>query len=134
MARQAESRRLYPANANRRAPITRHPMGCPEFGDDSVLTRPNRAPDKMRSVAPGALSRRIAGEHEVVWWDPSRLILQVEEAMGLRQNKLLQADEKKLISLRGMKMHEVWTAKRAEMAGGGYRACDYYSDGDRACA
>src|SRR5260370_10710749 len=39
--------------------------------------------------------------------------------MGLRQNKLLQADEKKLISLRGMKMHEVWTAKRAEMLAAG---------------
>ena len=109
---------VYPASASRRNPITRHPMGCPEFGDDSVLTRPDRAPDKMKSVAPG-LYRAIAGEHEVVWWDPSRLILQVEEAMGLRQNKLLQADEKKLISLRGMKMHEVWTAKRAEMLAAG---------------
>jgi len=115
---------VYPASANRRAPITRHPMGCPEFGDDSVLTRPNRAPDKMKSVAPGlyrAKSGDQSGEHEIeiVWWDPLRLILQVEEAMGLRQNKLLQADEKKLISLRGMKMHEVWTAKRAEMLAAG---------------
>jgi len=105
-------------------PLSRQPPGCPEFGDDSVLTRPNRAPDKMKSVAPGlyrANSDDQSGEHgiEIVWWDPSRLILQVEEAMGLRQNKLLQADEKKLISLRGMKMHEVWTAKRAEMLAAG---------------
>jgi ATP-dependent helicase/nuclease subunit A len=109
---------IYPAMANRRAPITRHPAGCPEFGDDSVLTRPNRAPDKMRSVAPG-LYRAMAGDHQVVWWDPSRLILHVEEAMGLRQNKLLQTDEKKLVSMRGIKMHESWTAKRAEMLAAG---------------
>jgi ATP-dependent helicase/nuclease subunit A len=109
---------VYPAMANRRAPITRHPAGCPEFGDDSVLTRPNRAPDKMRSVAPG-LYRAMAGDHQVVWWDPSRLILHVEEAMGLRQNKLLQTDEKKLVSTRGIKMHESWAAKRAEMLAAG---------------
>jgi ATP-dependent helicase/nuclease subunit A len=109
---------VYPASENRRAVLTRHPIGCPEFGDDSVLTRPNRAPDKMKSVAPG-LHRATAGDHQVVWWDPSRLILHVEEAMGLRQNKLLQADENKRVSLRGIKMHESWTAKRAEMLAAG---------------
>ncbi len=109
---------VFPATANRRAPLTRTPAGCPDFGDDSVLTRPNRAPDKMKSVAPG-LHRATAGAHQVVWWDPSRLILHVEEAMGLRQNKLLQADENKLISIRGMKTHEVWTAKRVEMLAAG---------------
>src|SRR5260370_18936316 len=61
----------------------------------------------------------MSGDHNVVWWDPSRLVLHVEEAMGLRQNKLLQADEDKLVSLRGMKMHEVWSAKRAEMLAAG---------------
>ena len=107
---------IYPES--RRAPLTRHPAGCPEFGDDSVLTRLNRAPDKMKSVAPG-LHRAMAGDHQVVWWDPSRLILHVEEAMGLRQNKLLQADEDKLVSTRGIKMHEAWSAKRAEMLAAG---------------
>ncbi len=109
---------IYPAMASRRAPLTRQPVGCPEFGDDSVLTRPSRAPDKMKSVAPG-LYRATAGDHQVVWWDPSRLVLHVEEAMGLRQNKLLQADENKTISLQGMKMHEVWSAKRAAMLAAG---------------
>ena len=110
---------IFPATENRRKPLMRNSAGFPEFGDDSVLTRPNdRTPDKTKSVAPGAHSA-MAGEHQVVWWDPSRLVLHVEEAMGLRQNKLLQADEDKLVSLRGMKMHEAWTARRAEMLAAG---------------
>src|SRR5277367_1174467 len=27
---------IYPANAERRAPVSTHPAGCPEFGDDSA--------------------------------------------------------------------------------------------------
>src|SRR5258708_21093268 len=35
--------------------------------------------------------------------------------MGLRQDKLLQADENKQASDRGVKLHEEWSAKRAAM-------------------
>jgi ATP-dependent exoDNAse (exonuclease V) beta subunit len=55
----------------------------------------------------------------VVGWDPSRLILQVEEAMGLRQNKLLQADEKKLVSEHGIMVHADWSARREAMLAAG---------------
>ncbi|HYL58257.1 MAG TPA: UvrD-helicase domain-containing protein [Candidatus Acidoferrales bacterium] len=109
---------IYPAQENRRAPLTNQPPGCPAFGDDSVLTRPPRAPGKIKSVAPG-LHRPPSGEPPVVWWDPSRLILHVEEAMGLRQNKLLQADENKLVSERGIKVHAEWSARRASMLAAG---------------
>ena len=44
---------VYPAQADRRAPASLHPPGCPEFGDDSILTRPAKAPRKIKSVAPG---------------------------------------------------------------------------------
>ena len=47
------------------------------------------------------------------------MILDVEEKMGLRQDKLLQADENKLVSDRGIKLHEQWSASRAAMLAAG---------------
>jgi ATP-dependent exoDNAse (exonuclease V) beta subunit len=105
---------IYPAQTDRRAPASQHPPGCPEFGDDSILTRPAKAPGKIKSVAPG-LHRAQQGAHRIVWWDPRLLILNVEEKMGLRQDKLLQADENKLVSDRGIKLREDWSANRAAM-------------------
>jgi ATP-dependent helicase/nuclease subunit A len=109
---------IYPAQTERRAPLSSRPTGCPQFGDDSVLTRTEKTPQKNKSVAPGA-HRVQQGSHQVVWWDPRLLILNVEEKMGLRQDKLLQADENKLVSDRGIKMHAEWSAKRAEMLAAG---------------
>ncbi len=113
---------VYPVEPDRRSPIARQPPGCPEFGDDSVLTRPPRAPGKMKSVAPGLYRARDGAhrqehqqEHQIVWWDPRLLILNVEEKMGLRQDKLLQADDNKLVSDRGIKLREQWSANRAAM-------------------
>ena len=103
---------IYPMETERRAPSTNHPAGCPEFGDDTVLERPPKAPGKMKSVAPGLHGPR-AGEHRVVWWDPSRLVTEVDEAMGLRQNYLLQADDKKEISTRGIEANRLWHERRA---------------------
>jgi ATP-dependent exoDNAse (exonuclease V) beta subunit len=70
---------VYPAQTDRRVPASSHPPGCPEFGDDSILTRPAKAPAKMKSVAPG-LHRVQQGAHriQIVWWDPRLLILNVE--------------------------------------------------------
>ncbi|MGH7923717.1 MAG: UvrD-helicase domain-containing protein [Candidatus Binatus sp.] len=111
---------IYPATVERRAPASSHPAGCPEFGDDSVLTRPPRAPGKVKSVAPGLHRvQRGADQIDVVWWDPRLLILNVEEKMGLRQDKLLQADENKLLSDRGIKLNERWSADRAAMLAAG---------------
>jgi ATP-dependent helicase/nuclease subunit A len=109
---------VFPSQTERRAPTSSHPAGCPEFGDDSVLTRPAKAPGKVKSVAPG-LHHPQKGDHQIVWWDPRLLILNVEEKMGLRQDKLLQADENKLVSDRGVKLHEEWNAKRAAMLAAG---------------
>jgi ATP-dependent exoDNAse (exonuclease V) beta subunit len=109
---------VYPAQPDRRSPIARQPPGCPEFGDDSVLTRPPKAPGKIKSVAPGLYRARDGEhrqEHQIVWWDPRLLILNVEEKMGLRQDKLLQADDNKLVSDRGIKLREQWSANRATM-------------------
>jgi ATP-dependent exoDNAse (exonuclease V) beta subunit len=102
---------LYPSEADKRAPIEHRPAGCPEFGDDSVYARPPRAPARERSVAPG-LHRAEAGDHRVVWWDPSRLILDVQDAMGLRQNKLLQADESGEVSNVAVEAYRQWRELR----------------------
>ncbi|MGH7815195.1 MAG: UvrD-helicase domain-containing protein [Candidatus Binataceae bacterium] len=109
---------IYPAAQNWRAPLTREPPGCPEFGDDSVLTRPPKAPGRIKSVAPG-LHRAAHGKHQVVWWDPSRLVLHVEEAMGLRQGKLLQAGEGNKASSRGENERAAWDESRAAMLAAG---------------
>ena len=62
------------------------------LASESVLPRPSNVSSSVRSVAPG-LHCPSAGAHRVVWWDPAKLQLNEEEAMGLRQVKLLQADE-----------------------------------------
>jgi ATP-dependent helicase/nuclease subunit A len=103
---------IYPEQKDRRAPLSRKPAGCPEFGEDSVRVRPSRAPAPTRSVAPGSC-RAQAGTHRVVWWDPSKLILDVKEAMGLRQSALLEADQSGEISKRGDEAHRAWSAARA---------------------
>ena len=103
---------IYPEQKDRRAPLSRKPPGCPEFGEDSVRVRPTRAPAPTRSVAPGSY-RAQAGAHRVVWWDPGKLILDVKEAMGLRQSILLEADQSGEISKRGDEAHRAWSEARA---------------------
>lgn len=100
---------LYPADMNRRKP---RPAGAsPAFGDDSVLERPNDCSRTRRdSVAPGVHSPRV-GAHDVVWWDPRALALGKEQELGLRQQKLLQADDAGA-SDEGIRTHTVWSARR----------------------
>ena len=107
---------IYPDPKKRRGPVTRTPPGGPEFGDDSVRVRVNGygTSSKEKSVAPGMHQARV-GSHRVVWWDPSKLDLDVRETMGLRQIKLLQADEKNVISTRGIDQWTAWNDARAKL-------------------
>ena len=80
---------VYPSSSSRRdsEPAAR----CPSFGPDSVRTRPASAgarPDE--SVKPGA--HRI-GDHQVIWWDPQLLRLDLPSAGGLGQTELLRASD-----------------------------------------
>jgi ATP-dependent helicase/nuclease subunit A len=86
--------------------------GCPPFGEDSVLDRPRQAgPRPRHNVAPGGhLPRR--GGHEVVWWDPSTLQLGIEEDVGLRQHKILEADEDGRVADAGERAHAQWQRAR----------------------
>src|SRR5579885_375294 len=111
---------LYPVANAGRSPLSKQPPGCPEFGEDSVLVRPSRAPAKTRSVAPG-LHRPSRGNYRVVWWAPPKLTLDVKEAMGLRQSKLLMADESGAASSLGKDLREKWAQTRGATLGAGSR-------------
>ncbi len=100
---------VYPKGIDRRnaspAPA------CPPFGDDSVYERPvksNRWAED--SVRPG-LHRPEAGKHDVVWWDPHALELGKEEEAGLRQQRILAADEAGAAA-EGERAYGDWEARR----------------------
>jgi ATP-dependent helicase/nuclease subunit A len=104
---------LHPPREARRRP--RSAPGCPPFGDDSVLERPLRAEREAEdSVAPGEHVPR-AGDHRVVWWDPSVLGLDKQPEGGLRQQRILAADERGLVSEEGKLAHAAWTERRNEL-------------------
>ena len=62
-------------------------VGCPEFGESSVVDRPFFSPDEY-SVRPGVHAPQ-QGNHSVVWWDPHALNLQAPANLGLRQEEIL---------------------------------------------
>lgn len=99
---------LYPAPEARRA-ASKAP-GCPPFGDDTVLYRPDNV-ERMRaewSVQPG-LHTPAAGRHKVVFWDPSKLDLDREDAAGLRHQRVLT---KGPAAAESEAEHEAWRAAR----------------------
>jgi ATP-dependent exoDNAse (exonuclease V) beta subunit len=104
---------LYPSTRNARAPLDRHPAGCPEFQGELAGTRPEKTYTRSPGVTPG-LHRPEVGSHQVVWWDPSILQLDARETMGLRQSKLLEADERGERSERGISAYETWRTHREE--------------------
>jgi ATP-dependent exoDNAse (exonuclease V) beta subunit len=108
---------VYPAE--RRKAIAA--PGCPAFGDDSVLERPERtARDADHSVKPG-LHAPQRGTHRVVWWDPRVLDLEKEEDAGLRQQRILAADEGGMAAA-GERAHEDWQTRRAALLERGARS------------
>ena len=125
---------IYPKETERRTPVSRASAGCPEFGDDSVIKRPPRAPRLTKSVMPGTHRAKV-GDHRVVWWDPSKLTLEVRETMGLRQSKLLEADDARVVSNRGIEAYNAWRASRdATIARGGAPSFVVKTATELACA
>ena len=87
--------------------------GCPMFGEDSVHERPPQCQAGTdASVAPGLHSGGQGGS-SVVWWDPSVLRLDVQEEVGLRQERILVADQGDMAVTKGIEAHERWQARRA---------------------
>ncbi len=111
------------------------PPGCPRFGKSSVVEAPmERALDPnvhpgqhvlagplsrvaLPASPPGSTSAPIVGrigrsEHEVVWWDPHLLTLDVPMNFGLRQQELLgrEADPEQV--RRDAAAYRDWAAAR----------------------
>lgn len=105
---------IYPPAAASFSPETNHPTGCPEFGPDNVAFRPGNATRPKGSVTPG-LHKPEAGEHRVVWWDPTVLELNTQDEIGARLNKLLAADEESKRSEQGIRDHEAWQTTRSQV-------------------
>ncbi len=65
------------------------------------------------SIAPGS-HRPQAGAHRVVWWDPAVLKLDQEQSVGLRQQRILEADEGEVAAEEGTRAHDRWQSARRE--------------------
>ena len=102
---------IYPAPGTARTPLERGGPGCPSFKAELAGIRPRNANPRGPGVTPGS-HRPEAGAHRVVWWDVSLLELNVHETMGLRQDRLLQADEERSRSDRSRAEHDEWRARR----------------------
>jgi ATP-dependent exoDNAse (exonuclease V) beta subunit len=110
---------LYPSAESSFNPLTKKPLGCPAFGDDTVIDRPQPAFRKRGSVSPG-LHRPQLGEHQVVWWDPSVLPLGSLDRTSTRLTDFLKADSAKVRSEEGIRLHGEWQKRRGlvrELAG-----------------
>ena len=109
---------VYPEPREVRAPIERSGPGCPPFKSERAGFRPPNARTRGPGVTPGT-HRPELGTHRVVWWDTALLQLNVRETMGLRQDSLLQADERQVRSEQSRIEHERWRARRAQMLAAG---------------
>ena len=81
---------LYPPDRQRRRPVLA--VGCPDFGEDSVLERGDQGTSPPGGPVRPGLHRASAGGPAVTWWDPAVLELDVEEQAPLRQQRILEAD------------------------------------------
>ncbi|MFN7922526.1 MAG: UvrD-helicase domain-containing protein [Bryobacteraceae bacterium] len=104
---QPLNKALYPPRDKQRK--SKPAAGCPEFGSTSVLQRP---PDLFAhedfSVRPG-LHKPQQGEHDVVWWDPAALRLNVEAGQGLRHEEILAEG-----SAASLDRYREWSQARAD--------------------
>jgi ATP-dependent helicase/nuclease subunit A len=98
---------LYPREDDRRA--ARPAPGCPVFGDESVLDRPDKARFAV-SVHPG-LHVSEAG-HEVVWWDPKLLPVVAAASSGIKGDEILRDGAEAAASLAE---YEAWRGARAQL-------------------
>jgi ATP-dependent exoDNAse (exonuclease V) beta subunit len=87
--------------------------GAPSFGDESVLDRgPKGTPPSGGCVRPGLHKPRV-GTHTVAWWDPNVLALDAEENVGVRQQRILEADESGAEVARGEQSYSQWKERRS---------------------
>ncbi|HUN59451.1 MAG TPA: UvrD-helicase domain-containing protein, partial [Candidatus Binataceae bacterium] len=105
---------LYPDLSEYQPAADPHPPGCPPFKSRIVGIRPDNANTRAPGLAPGGY-QPAAGAHRVVWWDPAILDLDARETMGLRQTKLLQAEDSNTRSAQGQRDYLAWRAQRDQL-------------------
>ncbi|HEU5323264.1 MAG TPA: 3'-5' exonuclease, partial [Methylomirabilota bacterium] len=105
-------RAVYPPAERRRAP--REASGCPAFGEDSVLERPDRETPGRDNVRPGLHAFGSGGTgYGVVWWDPRRLALDARPVYGLRRDDLIQDPGREIVEA-DRRRYDAWLAARRE--------------------
>src|SRR5262245_26284156 len=104
---------VYP-RAERRREAGSAP-GCPDFGEDSVLERPDRDTPGRDNVRPGrhAFEGGVGGGYDVTWWDPQRLALDVRRVYGLRREGLIQDPGRETVEA-DRRRYDEWLAARRE--------------------
>ncbi len=105
---------LYPPEGTGFKPQATQPPGCPQFGNDNVVGRFKNAVRPRGSVSPG-LHRPKAGEHHVVWWDPSVFRPISQGSTRSRLTDFLKEDDNKVRSEEGIRVHEEWQRQRANV-------------------
>ncbi|HTU48499.1 MAG TPA: UvrD-helicase domain-containing protein [Bryobacteraceae bacterium] len=89
--------------------------GCPKFGDSTVLNVPF---DQSNSVCirPGRHFPKI-GSHEVVWFDPKLLKLEVPKREGVEDENVLSGTDEQASA--GLETYNRWKARREEFIAAG---------------
>ena len=104
---------IFPKAADRRG--GEPAPGCPRFGEDSVRERTESAHRGPEGAVRPGLHRPEAGKHRVVWWDPAVLELDKQDDVGLRQQRILAADEGAAVATEGERLHAEWQARRVSL-------------------
>ncbi len=84
---------------------------CPEFGQDSVVARPQSAAFDAEWVTPGQYT---VGDHRVVWWDPHTLNLGAPPEFGIRKQDVLSKDVDDAVVAADVERHVRWSQERLE--------------------
>ena len=112
---------LYPYPAGPRWRQSAAAPGCPEFGDDSLLERPDYA-FGSDNVKPGLHEFEDKGSgYSVVWWDPAKLELDAKPLFGMRQEDLFAREVAASIMEADLARHTDWRAARDAAAERGSR-------------
>ncbi len=112
---------VYPPKGSWRDGRSAEHLGCPPFGEASVLARPQEYDGRAEeSVRPGLY--RLSGDRQhdadeapswdVVWWDPAALAQVPPPDYGLRQESLLVEDDEG-IAASGVCAFEQWQSELA---------------------
>jgi ATP-dependent helicase/nuclease subunit A len=94
--------------------------GCPSFGRDSVMARPDGGLPLADTVRPGQfMLGEGAKAYPVVWWDPQSLQLDAELTFGARQLALVDRQAPGAHADQGRAEYDQWAAVRRDTAARG---------------